>query len=183
MDEYGQNAGQGPVILPPMYVVKPASVTVFGILNIVFGGMGILCTPFSMLMLFMGDIFNMGQPNPIEIAGGYKTFLLCSSIAGICFAGWQLSLGIGLLKFKGWARRGSIIYACIALVWGIAGLILTVLAVSQGWMGPAEGTSPAAMGGMVGGLCGGAIGMIYPVLLLIFMNTAKVKEAFEAKGE
>jgi hypothetical protein len=118
----------------------------------------------------------------MEIAPGYKIFLLVSSLAGICFAGWLVSLGIGLLKFKGWARRGSVIYACIAIVWGIAGLILTLLAMSMGWMGAPEGMAEpqraGMMGGMVGGICGGILGMIYPVLLLIFMLSAKVKDAF-----
>jgi hypothetical protein len=166
--------GQEPVILPPVVIDKPTSVTVFGVLNCVFGGLGILCTPISIVGIMM--------PNPqMEIAPPYKIFLLVSSVAGICFAGWLLSLGIGLLKFKGWARRGSVIYACIAIVWCIFGLILSVVAMSQGWMTAPEGAAKAGIiGGMVGGICGGILGMIYPVLLLIFMLTSKVKEAFMA---
>jgi hypothetical protein len=171
MDEQGQN----PVILPPEVIERPTSVTVFGVLNCVFGGLGILCTPISIVGIMM-------PRQTMEIAPGYKIFLLVSSLAGICFAGWLVSLGIGLLKFKGWARRGSVIYACIAIVWGIAGLILTLLAMSMGWMGAPEGMAEpqraGMMGGMVGGICGGILGMIYPVLLLIFMLSAKVKDAF-----
>jgi uncharacterized Tic20 family protein len=119
------------------------------------------------------------MPNQaMEIAPAYKIFLLVSSLAGICFSAWLLALGIGLLKFKGWARRGSIIYACIAIVWGIVGLILILLAMSMGWMTAPEGQMAGMIGGMLGGICGGIIGMIYPVLLLIFMNSAKVKDAF-----
>jgi hypothetical protein len=174
--------GQGPQILPPIVVEKPTSVTVFGVLNCVFGGLGIICTPISLIGLFIGDLLPMAQANRMEIAPGYKVFLVISAIAGVCFAAWLLSLGIGLLKMKSWARRGSVIYACIAIVWGIAGIIITVLATLLGWMGPAESETPAMIGGMVGGACGGMLGLIYPVLLLIFMQSRKVKEAFAVVG-
>jgi uncharacterized membrane protein YfcA len=39
---------------------------------------------------------------------------------------------------------------------------------------------PGYIGGTVGGMCGG---LIYPVLLLIFMQTAKVKRAFQAREQ
>jgi len=68
----------------------------------VFGGLGLLCTPFSILGLFAGDILPMNQP-AMEMAPGYKIYLLVASIIGIGFSAWLLSLGIGLLKFKGWA--------------------------------------------------------------------------------
>jgi hypothetical protein len=114
----------------------------------------------------------------IEIAPVYKGFLLVSSVIGIGFAAWLLTLGIGLLKLKAWARRGSIIYAWIAIVWGIAGIVLNILAVQFGWMNMPESGIP----GFIGGMCGGLVGMIYPVLLLIFMQSAKVKQAFPATG-
>jgi hypothetical protein len=173
---------QGPVILPPQVIEKPTSVTVFGILNCVFGGLAIICTPFSILGLFISDLLPVTQQNRFEIEGGYKVFLVISSIAGICFAAWLLALGIGLLKLKSWARRGSVIYACIAIVWSIASIILSVLATYLGWVAPPEGGEPAVIGGMIGGICGGIVGMIYPLLLLIFMKTNKVKQAFGVVG-
>lgn len=153
---------------------KPTSITVFGVLNCVFGGLGILCTPFSILGLFIGDLIPMSEMNPIDIEPGYKIFLLVASVLGIGFAAWLLSLGIGLLKFKSWARRGSVIYAWIAIIWGIAGVGINMAALSQGWMSSPEGQLPA----MVGGMCGSFVGLIYPVLLLVFMMTDKVKRAF-----
>jgi hypothetical protein len=164
MDEFGQNAVESPVRI----IEKPTSVTVFGILNIVFGSLGLLCTPIGIF-----GIVITGET--MEIVAGYKIFLLVSSFIGIGFAAWLLTLGIGLLKLRSWARRGSCIYAWIAIVWGIAGLILNILAVSLGWMVSPQGQLP----GLLGGMCGGIGGLIYPVLLLIFMQTAKVKQAFQ----
>ena len=146
---------------------KPAAVTVFGVLNCVFGGMGVLCTPISIGLILIG--------RTMEIVWGYKIYLFISSVIGIGFSAWLLSLGIGLLKLKGWARRGSIIYSIIAIVWGIAGAGLNLVALSLGWITIPQGQFPA----MVGGMCGGIGGLIYPVLLLIFMQTEKVKKAFE----
>ena len=165
-----EETGQNPVILPPQVIEKPTSVMVFGVLNCVFGGLGLLCMPFSMFGILMAE-------RTIEIAPGYKGFLLVSSVIGIGFAAWLLTLGIGLLKLKGWARRGCIVYAWIGIIWSIAGVILNVLAMSRGWM-----TAPQGQFGLLGGMCGGLIGMIYPVLLLVFMQTPRVKQAFAATG-
>src|SRR4030042_260532 len=54
---------------------KPTSVTVFGVLNIVFGGLGLLCTP-------VGIFATIASSKTLEAATGYKMFLLFSNIAG-----------------------------------------------------------------------------------------------------
>jgi hypothetical protein len=173
-----EDLGQNPVILPPQIIEKPTSVTVFGILNCVFGGLALLCTPFSILGLFVGDILPTGQPQ-MEMAPAYKGVLLVSSILGIGFAAWLLALGIGLLKMKRWARRGSVIYSCIAIAWAIAGVALNIIAMTMQWITIPEQGLPGFIGGICGGLCGG---LIYPILLLIFMQSAKVKRAFAVIG-
>jgi hypothetical protein len=169
MTDFNSSGSQMPV----QPIEKPTSVTVFGVLNCVFGGMGLLCTPFS--------IFGMvAAGKTMEMAPSYKIFLLVSSFIGIGFSIWLLALGVGLLTFKNWARRGSVIYAWITIVWGITAFGLNILALSCGWITPPEGGMPGYIGGTVGGMCGG---LIYPVLLLIFMQTARVKQAFQARGQ
>jgi hypothetical protein len=160
----------------PQAIEKPTSVMVFGILNIVFGALGLICTPFSILMiLFAGRFAAMNQAPVMEYAPVYKMILLVSSVVGIGFSAWLLALGIGLVKMKGWGRRGSVIYSIIVIVWGIVGVALNILALHFGWMTVPEGGLP----GYIGGMCGGVVGMVYPVLLLIFMSTSKVKRAFQ----
>ena len=124
--------GQNPVILPPQIVEKPASITVFGILNCVFGGLAIVCTPCSLFGIVLSD--KLSPATTMEMATGYKSILLVSSILGIGFAAWLLSLGIGLLKMKTWARRGSVIYSCIAIAWTIASVALNIIAMSMQWI-------------------------------------------------
>ena len=182
--EYPTQAA-APPMQPPAYTrytgqmppEKPTSITVFGVLNCVFGGLGIICTPFSILVLFIGNLFPMVE-NPPEIVPGYKIYLVVAAILGIGIAAWLLSLGIGLLKVKSWARRGCIIYGWFAIFWGIIASIINVIAYSQGWITAPQGQ----LSGVVGGFCGGFAGLIYPVLLLIFMQTPRVKQYFAPYG-
>lgn len=168
-----EDLGQNPVILPPQIVDKPTSVTVFGILNCVFGGLALVCTPCSLFGIVMSDKLAPGRT--MEMTPAYKSFLLVSSILGIGFAAWLLALGIGLLTMKTWARRGSVIYSCIAIVWAIGGVALNIIALTLHWITVPQEGLPGFVGGICGGMCGG---LIYPILLLIFMQTEKVKRAF-----
>jgi hypothetical protein len=182
MDNYEQNQGMMPPQVPSSQyfdgrIMKPTSVTVFGVLNCVFGGLGIVCTPFSLLGLFIGDILPMGQAT-MEMTPMYKAILVGSCVFGIAFSAWLLTLGIGLLKFKRWARRGSVVYAVIAITWSIAGFALNMVALKMGWIIIPEGGLP----GYIGGMCGGMVSVIYPILLLIFMSSARVKNAFAVIG-
>ena len=152
----------------PQAIEKPTSVMVFGILNIVFGGLGLICTPFTLFGLVLAG-------RTMEMAPAYKIVLLVSCIVSIVFSAWLLTLGIGLLKMKSWGRSGSVIYSIVTIVWGIAGVALNILSLHFGWMTVPEGGLP----GFIGGMCGGVVGMVYPVLLLIFMSTSKVKRAFQ----
>jgi hypothetical protein len=159
MEEFGSNQLQSPT----QVVEKPTSVTVFGVLNIVFGFLGLLCIPIALLVLAVASK-KMGVSLPFKI---------WSRVIGIGFSIWLLILGIGLLKMSKWARRGSVIYAWVRIIW-----ILTVIgsnfAALSGWMVVSGGTKPE----FLGGVCGGILGLIYPILLLIFMQTNKVKQAF-----
>jgi hypothetical protein len=169
MEEVGSNQSQA----PPQIIDKPASVTVFGILNIVFGVLGLMCSPFVILGL-------VAAGEKTEMASAYKTFLLFMNVAGFGFSALLLVLGIGLLMMKKWARRGSVIYACLAILISIIEMVTNVFALQLNWITIPEGGLPGYLGGVCGGLCGG---LIYPILLLIFMQTAKVKRAFHAREE
>jgi hypothetical protein len=167
---------QQPPVQPPYQYppVKPTSVTVFGVLNCVFGGLGILCAPCSIFGLFIGDLIPANEINPVEIAAGYKIFLIVASVIGIGVAAWLLSLGVGLLQSKSWARRGCVIYGWFAIIWGIIAGGINIAAYSLGWITAPQGQ----LTGVVGGMCGGFAGLIYPVLLLIFMQSPRVKQYF-----
>jgi hypothetical protein len=169
MDEQGQN----PVILPPQVIEKPTSVTVFGVLNCVFGGLTLVCTPFGLLGLAIAH-------KTMETTSEYKIWAVAGAIAGFGFAIWLLVSGIGLLMFKRWARKSSAAYAKVNILWALLAVFVNIFALSHQWINVPERGMPQAIGSIAGGLCGG---LIYPILLLIFMQTAKVREAFAATGE
>ncbi|MCA9066365.1 MAG: hypothetical protein KDA96_25030 [Planctomycetaceae bacterium] len=163
---------------------RPTSMTVFGILNIVFSVMGICGATIGIISMFMmqqGQQF--GPPNPaIDImlnSPAYRVFNIISQIVGLLTAFILLTSGIGLLKGRSFGRTLANVYAVIAIVGGIAGtiasyFILVVPMMQQANQGPEQ--QAAAIGGAIGGLVGGCVGMIYPILVLVFMNRATVKE-------
>ena len=143
----------GPAILPPLIVEKPGnagkptSVTVFGVLSCIFGGLGILFA----LVVFGGMVINEFVEK-VNDENKMKTFFVAS--LWLFMSVWQVTTGIGLLAFVKWARKWSIYYAFVDFAW-----TLVVLGAARG---------PSF----------NLIGFIYPALLLIFMNTDKVKQAF-----
>lgn len=138
---------------------RPTSVTVFGILNIVFGGLGLLCMPFTLIASFV-------FPDVLHPSAGFKMWIIFTSVVSLGCSIWLLVLGIGLLNLKRWSRTGSIAYGWFQIVFGIIGLIVNFGAVLTGGLT----LSAEAIPGFIGGIFGGLIALAYPVLLLVFMN-------------
>ena len=162
--------------------VRPPAVKVFGILNLVFAGLGVLGGIMSYAMYFAD--FHIGPRNAtIEAAHQsptYMSFLRVSFVTGLLVTVVLALAGIGLLRMKSWARKLTIAYGIYGIVAAIAGFIM----VQRYVMGPLMHSSdPAAKAGAAGGIVGGLFGLAYPVLLLIFMNKRDIREAFERAAE
>jgi hypothetical protein len=166
--------GQGGVEgLPVPKRVRPTSVTVFGILNIVFGSLGLLCTPLAVFALWIPQ-----QPGAPQIGPAMMAYTIIGYIVGFFCAILLLAAGIGLLYQKRWARRCSYGYGWFAIVWGIIGIIVTAAMMASGMQGSGGPEETAAqVGGIVGGMCGGILGLIYPIFLVVFMKRQNVVEA------
>jgi hypothetical protein len=166
----GQAAAEGQ---PAPKRIRPTPVTVFGILNIVFGSLGLLCTPLAIAALWIPQ-----QPGAYQMGTAMMAYTIVGYIVGFFCAILLLAAGIGLLYQKRWARQCSYGYGWFAIVWGIIGIIITVAMMASG-MGGSGGAEETAtkVGGVVGGMCGGIIGLIYPVFLVIFMKRQNVVEA------
>lgn len=160
MDEFNSEQLQA----PPQIIERPMSVTVFGVLNIVFGCYHL----FNISILSYKLLMDTSNHH-----GAKAILILLSPAIGAGFWVWLLILGIGLLKMKRWSRRGSVIYAWFQIglhtvVWGYTIITFSGLVNSRGesllfWIAYSFRT---------------LIGMIYPLLLLIFMQTEKVKRVF-----
>jgi len=131
-------------------------------------------------------LFQQAQPgNPmssiLEENSAYRVYLIAAAVAGILAALVLIAAGIGLLQMKRWARLTSIGYAIFGIVTGVVGIILNVVFVFGPMMTEARSGGPeaaAAIGGLVGGMAGGCIGLVYPILLLIFMTLPNIRNAF-----
>ena len=153
-----------PRATPPPARTRPTSLSVFGIINIVFGFFGLLCAPF-------GIISSFGQSTTSILSSeGFRAFTIASSLLGFILSGFLLTLGIGLLRMQNWARAGSAIYGWLTIAKSLVsiGVILYFIAPH---LSHAQGAGMAeAIGGIVGGVFGGLFSMIYPILLIIFMQ-------------
>lgn len=149
---------------------KPGSIKVFGILNVVFGAIGLICGGFGFLTLMvMQSSSDMG--NAIQSAmsaqysGGYMT-----AVIGLLLNIFLLTCGIGLLKERNWGRTWSLGYAVLGIIHAVVGAIGAVIFAQAG---------PAAMGAGFGAIIGTAIGVIYPICILIFLTRPNVVEALK----
>jgi hypothetical protein len=172
--------------LPPK-PTRPASVTVFGILNLVFGVLGLCGAAFSAAMFSMMPQ-NPNMPNPVlELMANNPTYRLFTQVStGLGFIASIVLIvgGIGLLQAKSFGRTLSIGYSLYAILAGIVGSIANFVflvgpLLEQAQVAGAGPEQAGAIGGMVGGVFGGCIGLVYPVLLLIFMFRRNVAEALK----
>jgi hypothetical protein len=166
---------------------RPASVTVFGILNIMFAVFGSVALVASVVMLSVVGAF----PNPMvkimQESPGYAVWLKINIPLGLMSCAVLLAAGVGLIKFKEWGRKLSLGYAIYALFMGVVGLVMNFFFLLRPLLqeaGRQQGPeAAAAFGGMIGGTLGGCFGMIYPVLLLIFLTRPKLVAALQASQE
>ena len=169
---------------------RPTSVTVFGILNIVFGILGVCGTAFGLVSIFAQEALQPpGAPvNPVQEAmnasDGYQAFLIGASAVGMVATIALIISGAGLLNGKLYGRTLSIWYAIYGIISVIVGLIANIVFVfgpvfEQLDQMPDGPEKIGATAGLYGGVFGSCIGMIYPVLLLIFMKRRNVVTYFQ----
>lgn len=164
MDEL--NLGQTEV--QPQVIERPRAVTVFGVLSIIVG-----CYPFIRTYPQLYKILAPVLMSKTEMPGMPLFLLSCLISVGLSI--WLIVLGIGLLRMKRWARSGSIIYSWVQIgLRTVNGGYTTVIILSGLANPPRGGRWPFWITYALMML----IGLIYPILLLIFMQTEKVKRAF-----
>jgi hypothetical protein len=164
---------------------RPASLLVFGILNVLFGVLGLCGTAGSSAMFFLQLPRDPAMPNPmldlLDSNPTFRLFMQVTIVLGGVASLVLLAAGIGLLLTKAWGRTLSVGYAWYAIAAAIIGMVVNwvyliqpTLAAMKGAEGPA---AMGALGGVVGGLLGGVFSLVYPVVLLVFMNRAAVRAA------
>jgi len=159
---------------------RPTSVTVFGILNLIFSVLGLCGVGFGILGLVVlqnPDVGGAGPtPLPIQLMQdnpAYRVFSFVSVGLGVFSSFLLAAAGIGLLKLRPWGRTLSIIYGGYSIL-----MVLATVAVNFALYAPElekaqqqaiPQATGEAIGGMVGAGVGGCVGLIYPLTLLGFM--------------
>jgi len=166
---------------------RPTVVTVFGVVNIVYGGLGVFvagCGALS-LALTRGP---MGQQNPGAEAILNNPALLTWSVVNptltFFFSLLLIAAGIGLLGLRPWARTASLVWgvygALKAVASAVIGVLLVFPAMSEMMRQNSGQFGAAFQGGMVFGVVAAAIiGLVYPVCILYFMTRPSFIEAFK----
>ena len=171
---------QPPPQAPNPYTVvhdapKPASIKVFGILNIVFGAMGLICGGAGVLFFFLAtqspeisNEFNREFSN--QYAEGYITFLLITSCFGAILSLILIVCGVGLLREQNWGRTGSLGYAAFQTLYSLAsaGVSMTMVKSDELFIFSAGGA-----------MCGVLFALIYPICILFFLTRPSVVEALK----
>lgn len=170
-------AGSDPVRLEPIHLGRrPTSVTVFGIVNIVFGSLGLACTPAWAFWLFTPVAAGAARNPTTELMRGetYRGVLIASIILSWIASGVLLAAGIGLLKERSWGRKLSVGYGVYSIAAQIVAALANFLLLVRPLMEAArhdrspEATSAATLA--VVSNVGGLVGLVFPVLLLVFMT-------------
>ena len=145
------------------------AVWVFGVLNILFG-----CYFLVRIVHSWSKIIAEYYKSPEKIIEIWIPPLLFVVSVGLTI--WLIVLGIDLLKMKRWARRGSVLFAWINVVFIVITLVSIVVSMIINWNLEVIRASMNIGNALV------LIQWIYMVLLLIFMKTKKVKQAFAFVG-
>ena len=160
MDEL--NLGQGQV------AERPTAVTVFGVLSVVFGCYHLINASLSSYAVIMNAW------NYPKTTTGQLIFLISLQALNACLWIWLIIVGIGLLLMKKWSRRQAAYYSWVQIIlffvmWSY-NIIVACFYI------------PDKIIFMFLSMFKIIYVLIYAVLLLIFMQTQKVKRAFAAIG-
>ncbi|MGB3492923.1 MAG: hypothetical protein WBA57_09355 [Elainellaceae cyanobacterium] len=148
---------------------KSTAVKVFGILSIVFGALTLSTSPLGIVGL--GSTLQQ-----LGASGFLATWITVTTFLAPIFGIISIVLGIGLLKYAEWGRKGSIYYAIFTIAFNILSAALMGLGMSAAISANAGPEAAAVAAGIViGAIIGGLFTMIYPVLVLIFLTRPTAK--------
>lgn len=164
---------------------RPASVTVFGILNLLVFTLGLFGVLMSIPILELREGVDPGNAAyvPLLEHPTYLAFMKVSLGAGLLMSSLLLASGIGLLTMKPWGRMPGIVYSVYALAMGAVGLVLNFViylpALTKQTQTMSEPMRTAMTAGAIGGVVGGAVvGIGYPAALLWFLTRPHVAKLF-----
>ena len=178
---------------------RPTSVTVFGILNIVFAVIGMCGVAVTAAQPAIQQAVEQAakadgqevQQDPVQklLAADPKVRLIgnISTGSGVVVTLVLLISGVALLLMRPWGRTLSIVYAVYDILSKIALSALSFWFIQSALEGQEEVPAEIPVGTLQGIFafsfgCSLIFGLVYPIVLLIFMFRTTVTEAFGVSG-
>ena len=178
---------------------RPTSVTVFGILNIVFAVIGMCGVAVTAAQPAIQQAVEQAakadgqevQQDPVQklLAAAPKVRLIAniSTGSGVVVSLVLLISGVALLLMRPWGRTLSIVYAVYDIISKIALSALSFWFIQSALEGQEEVPAEIPVGTLQGIFafsfgCSLIFGLVYPIVLLIFMFRTTVTEAFGVSG-
>jgi uncharacterized membrane-anchored protein YitT (DUF2179 family) len=192
---YQSPSPQGPPKFLPVPVLEPPSVKVFGILHLVFAGLGILGAIWGLVMTFMGNPFLKFTPPSaqldaqIALQERLAPMTGTNSILSLLVAVPMIIAGVRLLKKRGSGLKWSNIYGVCSLlakaVNAVFTLVIYVPAMREMTRSIVDTShTPGAVSDIMsasiagGALIGIVISCVYPGLTLFLLNRPATRAWF-----
>ena len=157
---------------------RKTGLVVFGILQIIFGGFCVLMVPFMIFGMIASAFLDENSAAPMS-----PTMMIPAVLIYALLAAWFISMGIGSIKARRWARALLLVTSWIWLVGGIVGLIYLLLFMPDMFekMGENE-QMPAGAAFIVKYVVMGFMAVFYviiPAVLVLFYGSKNVKATCE----
>ncbi|MES2921274.1 MAG: hypothetical protein V4819_07000 [Verrucomicrobiota bacterium] len=186
---------QGPASIPPAMLGEPPAVKVFGILHLVFAGIGLIGAVWGLVIAAVGNPFLKFTPAgpeldaQIALQEKINPMTLTSGILSLLVAVPMIVAGIQLLRKRKNGLKWSNTYAWSSLGAKLINLVLAVTIMipamqemTQGIL--AQSKAPSAVSGIMSGfmaagtILGIVITCVYPILTLVLLNRPATKTWF-----
>lgn len=167
-------------------VDPPKSATVLGVINVIFGLLGILSGVIGLVFLMLMVTGAMELPDEAMSQQISSPMAIGSAIVGMLLSIVLVIAGWGLIQFKPFGRTLSIWYALLSIVFALIGIVVGSMEIpgAIASFDTLDSEDPqqinAAMTPIIG-VVSNCVSMIYPIILLIFMNRRSFVEALRAR--
>lgn len=172
---------------------RTTAVTVFAILAICWGGMGLLGDLMRLALTLLRSVSSagIGASNPITSAmesdATYQLFMKIFLPFDILMPIVLILAGVGMLKLKSWGRHLAIAYSVVAIVLVFGRIYMTVAVVMPMMQRTLDTGDPAlALGLKIGtfaGVAGNLLSFLFPGLMLVYCMLPNFAAAFRSPSE
>lgn len=164
---------------------RPTSVTVLAIIGIVWSTILVLCNA-ALLVPYLSDlsaqdpVISAIRADPVAYGWSVGSVVARMALAVLLLAG-----SIGALMLKPAGRSGMLLYAWLVIVLAVVDTLMALLVlfpIARNALSGNPELAPVLMGQQIGAVVGIVVALVYPVLVLVFMNKPHVKAAFAGTG-